>query len=1524
MIYETKVEKDRNSPEGAVQIWAPFAAFSIVVVASFFTWWSVTKTFDSFVKEDFLRISDQISGEIEGKYREFTDFLSVTGQQIQSFQPKYEPWGTGIGNLNFIKLNREVRSIFHVVTTTHADLPSFVDALKTHRTDFAVFPKTETGPLRIVVNAFSEQPGGKLVGFNVATAPILNSALEQSLALNMPVLTRQLNLPVVKWARGEMLLFLPVQPSGRQRAENNGLTEFVGLSFFVKDFFRPLTSKHKDLAFRVIDKADGEQPQYLFESLTSSISEVTIGDTLRQTKQMVLGGRSIELEIWATEQFRKGDKKNFDFFFMALGLVAALLAAVFTKRFVYAEEKFKENNRQLAENVGVGKVLLETVLDSSIDGIVSVNEQGDVVAYNKQAEKIFGYGKEFSGKKLSDCLLNIDGNEDALKVPPIEPGNQPPQNDGKLIEMSAVRGDGRIIPVSVSIKHGRFDDKDFTSVHVRDNSDRLKAEGALKSRTEELHDKIKELSVLNAISSLKERGGATLEEMLGGGANALSEAISEGTSTGVKITVDDAFYYSEGFQDSQTFLEHSFHVRGSTYGKVELHFLPPQTIKPFHRRLIKTIGSRLAEACEAKLAEEALRSSEGRFRDIVEIASDWFWEMDENLRFSYMSDRFFETMGIHGSEIIGKRINEVEAFGLVDGDLAKVRQNENILERRQPFRNFEYLVSKSGGQQSFIRISGHPLYDENGRFTGYRGAGTDITSRKRAEELIREANTALEVRVEERTQELKAEIGERKKAEEALKDSEQRFKDVAEASSDWIWETDSQFKLTHLSERISDLMDLDAKQMLGKGLFDAGLEVTSENDIEELRTILKNHLPFRDRVFKIVDLSGETHFFKASAKPVFDVDKTFLGYRGTASDITEQTQSEITLYRLSRAIEHSPSIIIITDPDGRIEYVNPRFQEITGFSFADVLGKLPEAFRLSREKAPGYENIWETVSSGAEWSGIVLEHKKSGESFWASVSYTSVTDDAGKVLNYIGAAEDITERKEAEEQIRFQASLLKQVRNAVIATGLDGRIHYLNKHAEELWGITLEDALESNFSEFVNIGMRPERQAPGWGRIGRDYYEGEFYAKRADGSTFPAFMTTSKLTDSDGNDIGFIRVVLDLTERKKVDAQLVQASKLATIGEMAAGMAHELNQPINIIRMTADAGIMDIDDGLDVPESRREVLSLISDQSQRMAEIIDHMRVLSRKDEEQQELFSPKEAVIAVADLLDRQFEASGVALNIDVPEKNEFVRGRRVQLEQVILNLLTNARDAIESLKAEKGPSTGKVTIKVTNDAKTNAVVIVVADTGGGVPDEYLNKIFEPFYTTKAAGKGTGLGLSVSMSLINRMNGSIKVRNAKQGAEFTISLPISDETKKTAGDSKKGAQKSGVGKKQAGHILIVDDEIEATRILARFVKKYGYAVTTAFNGKEALEFFQERPADLVVTDMRMPEMGGKDLISALRKDFPDLPVIAVSGQMEAEDEKFINGFSTTQNGNGQFQRFFKKPVDLTELMEAIEEMLDK
>ena len=295
MIYETKVEKDRNSPEGAVQIWAPFAAFSIVVVASFFTWWSVTKTFDSFVKEDFLRISDQISGEIEGKYREFTDFLSVTGQQIQSFQPKYEPWGTGIGNLNFIKLNREVRSIFHVVTTTHADLPSFVDALKTHRTDFAVFPKTETGPLRIVVNAFSEQPGGKLVGFNVATAPILNSALEQSLALNMPVLTRQLNLPVVKWARGEMLLFLPVQPSGRQRAENNGLTEFVGLSFFVKDFFRPLTSKHKDLAFRVIDKADGEQPQYLFESLTSSISEVTIGDTLRQTKQMVLVGRSIEL-----------------------------------------------------------------------------------------------------------------------------------------------------------------------------------------------------------------------------------------------------------------------------------------------------------------------------------------------------------------------------------------------------------------------------------------------------------------------------------------------------------------------------------------------------------------------------------------------------------------------------------------------------------------------------------------------------------------------------------------------------------------------------------------------------------------------------------------------------------------------------------------------------------------------------------------------------------------------------------------------------------------------------------------------------------------------------------------------------------------------------------------------------------------------------------------------------------------------------------------------------------------------------
>ena len=1488
--------------------WGPFVAFAIILVSISAVWWFSWKTFDEVVRETFEHQSNSFIQNIDKKFQNYVDFLQLASRFIGTQE---EEEGASLQNVSnaFLERNSDLRSIFRIAIVEAGEQTETIGG-------YQIFPPSDRQVRKVISHVFNPLITQKMVGFDLTSVQELSLLLERAEQTNAPVLSNQLSLPIVSWSRGEMLLLVPF---GDAQLKAKG---FFGLSFQARDFFKNLSEDWESLAVRVVDRTDPKKPQFLFESFEKTAAEVKSPGPQHEALLLSLGGRSIELEIWGAEGGAAGRRAAFNVIMLIFGALFSLGGAFLVRYGAVALKNNHRRNQELTEQLEFEKTVIQTVFDASFDGIISMDEEGKIIAVGKEAETTFGIiAEDVLGRGLDECILSPEeraGYQKELKRF-LDTGRSS-LFEGRE-EITALRADGRSLSVLMSVSQSSSKGKRYLTASLHDNTERIRAEDALKNRSEELRNKVAELSALNAISSIMEKSGISYEEMLQLAASAVSDAVGSDLHCGVRIIVGEQTFISREFVETSSLLQASFYVRGALQGAIELHFSDDQSAKKADRHLVEAVASRMSEACDAKLAEDALRTSEARFRDIVEIASDWFWEMDESLRFSYLSDRFFAAMGIAASEIIGKRIGEVEIFSAVDDDLAKARHNESILERKQPFRNFEYLMVRADGQQSYVRISGHPLYDDDGSFRGYRGAGTDITARKRADEMIREANTALEVRVDERTRELKAEIAEREKAEAALRYSEKRFKDVAEASSDWIWETDSNHRLSHLSERIADMMDVDLELLIGKNLLETNLDISFEDGVENIRAIWEEHRAFRDVLLKVVDQSGAEHFIKASGTPIWEHDGNFAGFRGTASDITEKTHSEITLHRLSRAIEHSPSIIIITDPRGRIEYVNPRFEEITGFTFSDVLGQLPEAFQKSIDGQPGYEGIWETVSSGKEWSGIVEGERKNRESYWISLSFTSVIDEGGNVMNFIGAAEDISERREAEERVRFQASLLSQVRNAVIATGLDGSITYLNKYAKELWGITGEEAFEKNFSEFVNIGKRPEGPSPGWGRIGQDYYEGEFYAMREDGSTFPAFMTTSKITDADGRDLGFIRVILDLTERKKVDAQLVQASKLATIGEMAAGMAHELNQPINIIRMTADSGIMDIDDGIEGEEGQREVLTLISEQSRRMAEIIDHMRVLSRKDEAEQELFRPSEAIIAVAELIDRQFETTGVSLKLDVPKEGELVKGRRVQFEQVALNLLTNARDAIEAQCRENEKTEGSIDIKVRNDKRNGAVVVTVSDTGGGIPEDALGRVFEPFYTTKAAGKGTGLGLSVSMSLINRMGGAIDVKNTKRGAEFTIVLPVSLER-----DVKKSRIEdiplSQTGKKRNGHILVVDDEVEAVRILAKFLKKHGYAVTTAFDGMEALEFFQERPADLVVTDMRMPQMSGKDLIEALRENCPNLPVIAVSGQMGTEEEKYVSKMSRMKAGQRTTQKFIKKPIDLGEVLEAIETLL--
>lgn len=260
--------------------------------------------------------------------------------------------------------------------------------------------------------------------------------------------------------------------------------------------------------------------------------------------------------------------------------------------------------------------------------------------------------------------------------------------------------------------------------------------------------------------------------------------------------------------------------------------------------------------------------------------------------------------------------------------------------------------------------------------------------------------------------------------------------------------------------------------------------------------------------------------------------------------------------------------------------------------------------------------------------------------------------------------------------------------------------------------------------------------------------------------------------------IGMVVSATDITELKTSQAQLIQASKLATLGEMATGIAHELNQPLGVIRMAANNCLKRIEKGQVDATYLTSKLTRMSDQTERAAQIIDHMRIFGRTDDGKRDNFDLTAGLENACNLMGRQLELQGVELISEFPETRPEIAGQQVMFEQVILNLISNARDSILSnaSTSDAGEDIPKWVNVSFAESEPGRVSVIVTDTGGGVPEAVLDRLFDPFFTTKEPGKGTGLGLSISYGIVRDMGGILSVTNTRQGARFEINLPTAEQ----------------------------------------------------------------------------------------------------------------------------------------------------
>ena len=374
------------------------------------------------------------------------------------------------------------------------------------------------------------------------------------------------------------------------------------------------------------------------------------------------------------------------------------------------------------------------------------------------------------------------------------------------------------------------------------------------------------------------------------------------------------------------------------------------------------------------------------------------------------------------------------------------------------------------------------------------------------------------------------------------------------------------------------------------------------------------------------------------------------------------------------------------------------------------------------------------------------------------------------------AADLRVSRREIRRVAEDLARLIDTANAPIFGTDKRGHITEWNQAAARILGYEKDKVLHCNFvNEFVADGFKAAvKDVLDKALEGDETANFELPLMTKDGKRVMILLNSTARRDATGNIIGVLGVGQDITERRLAQVQLIQASKLATLGEMATGMAHELNQPLNVIKMAADSSIERIGDGRFDAEYAHGKFARISAQVDRAAAIIDHMRIFGRRADEKMGEIDVREAVSGALGLVERQLRLRNIEVETTFAERCRKVLGHAVQLEQVVLNLVANARDAIEANRPS--PETpGKITLIVEDTDPEERIRLIVRDTGGGIPCDALPRVFEPFFTTKETGKGTGLGLSISYGIITDMGGVIEAANSADGAEITITLPAAD-----------------------------------------------------------------------------------------------------------------------------------------------------